>query len=97
MLSYLIFNSFLDTQMSLAPTPEHIASMIHNIIFMIRLSDFHSVSISETSQNDIAVAPVVADMVAVMFAHIVTKLGTLLLLAKLGTPNLVRDLVTGVG
>ena len=39
----------------------------------------------------------VADMVADMFADIVIKLGTLLLLAKLGTPNLVRDLVTGVG
>ena len=50
----------------------------------------------------------VTDMVADMFADIVTKLGVpnlagrrrvpfFLLLAKMGTPNLVRELVTGVG
>ena len=48
-----------------------------------------------------------ANMVADMFADIVTKLGVrnlarrewvpFFLLAKLGTPNLMRELVTGVG
>ena len=53
------------------------------------------------------VADKVADIVALMFADIVTKLGVrnlarrewvpFFLLTKLGTPNLMRELVTGVG